>query len=457
MATCPSCSKQIPDDSIHCGYCGVPQRGAPLAQEKKTVFGFSPVESEASKTQKASQASNRSQPRRPVHPPATVSQPVSSYEKLPAPAQLRSSHSLKGGDRASTADTLIAGQSQDRASTAETLFASQGVDAISIAKTQFSTPLTPTSSSKSSIAGRADPSKSAVAGRADPSKSAVAGRADATKPVLASEALALDRWPIEPARGAFRIFLIISALLFLGIFLGPQGFSRNEGKLLFSWTLNNLEALSLPISAALLLGFGLAPLPYLIRAILSTLVGGFLIGLGMRHAAWREILLMSSFVLLPAGLFLRWKYRNSTLARFMVALGVLIALVPLIIPSPTGIPLFTAFTGLDQASILGILAKLSPAVLILFLLLSLLAFLGESSTGLVHVWGGCILCLWPIHGLCLELDSLLSPPGSSTILFLPIYQWLMLLACLVISSLGVFQICAKSIGRTLATLGEKGL
>ncbi len=199
-------------------------------------------------------------------------------------------------------------------------------------------------------------------------------------PVLASEALREDLEPTEPGRELFRG---------LGIAFGFLG-----ATLVFS--LGGLQLKLLPLGALLAANAVLCfvGLSYAKRAasVLTTSVIGFI------AAAWaitgtagemvQQCLLSLGTLVLSGGLLFRSSYRASRRARAIVGAGIALMLLWLLVSPP---PDYASWTWQSSVSLA------LRAVFGILVLLSLLAFMGEASTGGTRVWGSGLLLWFPVH------------------------------------------------------------
>ncbi len=80
-----------------------------------------------------------------------------------------------------------------------------------------------------------------------------------------------------------------------------------------------LSRLYLAMGGVLLLASALLPLPYLVRGAMGLVLGCFPLAISMVDCTWREALTVWSIFLLGMGLFHRWNYRASVLARQRLA------------------------------------------------------------------------------------------------------------------------------------------
>lgn len=467
MALCPKCTKQAPEGAAHCGYCGAPLREA-SAPEKKTLFGYAamgpraapageaaigpdaaagpagpaatgrPARSTAAEAMARTQLDSGTAAHAATTRPSSGGTPLPMTlmkQGLPAPASLRRSqpHEVQPRHPAGPAipKTALAAAQPEPAS-----------DPQPAALPARSALIPPTAAGLPAASAPLLPATVAPSPAGPP-----VGR-EPSRPVLASETLAEDRAPAEPGRSAMRVLMATGGLLLLGLFLAPVG--EGAHGLRFAWqALSGLEGLPLlervylAACGLLSLAAALLPIPFLARALAGALLGlgGLALVMASAGGDWRLVANISVCFLLPAGLLHRWRYRDSLLARLLVALCVAAVLVLLLVPGPAGVPLLQALEGLGEASAAGAVARLSPLLLLLLALLSLLAFLGSGSTGLVQVWAVCLLFYVPLQS---SLVALLAPGQGLWPELTRIFANFALLVYLTLAAFGLSQIMAAA-------------
>jgi hypothetical protein len=151
------------------------------------------------------------------------------------------------------------------------------------------------------------------------------GHSDTPKPVLASELLAEEVAPLEPARQACRVWLVLIAAgialvgVALRLGLGVPGL-RLEG-----------ATLSFALAAAIA-ALALLPFPYRARATMAVAGGTLLMGLGLRNIGplaglafdggeWRQLARLVAFSALPVALVLRTRYPAYPPVRWILVAG----------------------------------------------------------------------------------------------------------------------------------------
>ncbi len=197
-------------------------------------------------------------------------------------------------------------------------------------------------------------------------------------PVLASEALRKEVAPQEPGRMTMRALLLFA------------GLTGSVSSLL----LMRFTGMGVPLAGAFigLTLLGLPPIPYAARAVAAVTIAGCALGV----VTWMNLAQTGSsavvaesigLTLLAAALFFRAWHRGSTLARFLVLVGLVVSASWL---GTSGA--LAEMTTLDPwwQSWLPIVLR---APLGLLMMLSLLAFMDERSTGGCEIWATGVV-LW---------------------------------------------------------------
>ncbi len=487
MATCSKCFKQIPDDAVHCGFCGA-ARNKP--KEKKTLFGYASLSPEALAKERALQRQTRSSSEvvsvdlaapdsgLPIAESVGPTSPGKVASPIPKTSSSLADVSTEAFEQTlmavPTASVFDASNSAGASSYQPALAAPASLP--SAGPPAVIAPLTPQESSahqaKEISAHRLDdasgrqipatlsesPEAPTSGGReglaireiAEEHKIPPTIRQDSTakvgvayKPVLASQSLAEDLAPREPGKTAMRITMFLSSLFLLGIFCAP---GLENGALVFAWdllpkmeVLDFIKQIYFVLGGVIFLAAALLPLPYLVRAVISLLFGLFPLGvyLGIDNI-WQSYTIHVALVVLPAALFLRWTYRGSALAKVLVGLGVVAVLCTALVPIHGTLPILSTFDGIGDASALQVLITIFPNILICLAFLSLLGLLGKGSTGFVQVWAIGLLLYLPLHHWIPLLDF---KAGNTVFNVLPvIITGLAMLIFLTMSSLGLFQL-----------------
>jgi hypothetical protein len=226
--------------------------------------------------------------------------------------------------------------------------------------------------------------------------------AAAQPPFLASQTAARLGRPVEPFYESVRLVLLAFGALLVIAFVTPVG----TEPLAFHWNAiasapGKAKIQPLLIAAAGVLGIlmSLIPLAYLGRAALAAVIGLIPLVLGLALGAafdWREALSLVAAIAVVAGLFVRNEYRNDLLPRVLVTAGVVLGLVPLLVPIAGQIPLVLALKGIGGAPTAA--AKIGVVLQLMSVLLGLLALIawlpGPGTAGAkVLAW---VILLFPI-------------------------------------------------------------
>lgn len=199
----------------------------------------------------------------------------------------------------------------------------------------------------------------------------------------------------EPGRGLMRLLMALGGLALLGLFLAPWDGER------FFWQqrltgMNFVFRLFLAAGGVVFLAGAAIPIPYGLRALVAFLVGltpvvlAKVIELQSGSLGPEQVLgllLLTILMLLPAALFHRGRVGNTVLGRVFVVMGVVGVLAFLMVPRGAGMPMVLTFRALSNVSTAAqAVGAALPLVLLLFGVLSMLAFMPARSTGLAAVW-----------------------------------------------------------------------
>jgi hypothetical protein len=227
----------------------------------------------------------------------------------------------------------------------------------------------------------------------------------AQPPYLASQTAARAGRPIEPWKDSLRIVMFVWGALLLAAFATPWSLDP----LKFSWdAISELpgkeKLLPLIIGAVGLLSIviGALSVPSPARGAIAAVLGlaGIFVPLlvsGM--PAWQALVGAIGVIVLVPSLLVRHEYRDASLARILVTVGVIASLVPYVVPSGGGdVPLVGMFHAVldaeGQRKIVALVKLLFPVVVAL----GLLAWLPSPSSGaakpiawVVLMWGIAVL------------------------------------------------------------------
>jgi hypothetical protein len=210
----------------------------------------------------------------------------------------------------------------------------------------------------------------------------------AAPPYLASQTAARAGRPIEPWKDSLRMNMFIWGGVLLVAFATPLLISP---KLVFNWDViaNEAGVAKLPpliVAAVGLLSVAIAGIPMspaprgMIAAVLGlagVLVPMFLFGM----PPWQMLLPVAGLIILIPSLLVRNEYRDSSLPRILVTVGVITTLVPFLIPENGSLPLVELFKlAIDAPGSAKLLVLLIIAQ-IAIVILSLLAWMPSPASG----------------------------------------------------------------------------
>jgi hypothetical protein len=222
---------------------------------------------------------------------------------------------------------------------------------------------------------------------APPPPMPVAPIPSAAPPYLASQTAARAGRPIEPWKDALRTNMFIWGALLLVAFVAPL----STDPLAFWWDqianadgvrkLPPLILAAVGLLSVAIAGIPMAPSPRgMIAALLGLagiLVPAFLFGM----PPWQSLLQTGGLILLIPSLLVRNEYRDSSLPRILVTVGVVAALLPLLLPVNGSLPLVELFKGAIDAPGSAKLLILLVLAQIAIIVLSLLAWMPAPASG----------------------------------------------------------------------------
>jgi hypothetical protein len=269
---------------------------------------------------------------------------------------------------------------------------------------------------------------------AEPSSSSPALR-EAPKPVLASELFAEEMAPLEPARHACRVWLVLIAAGVAAVGLGLRlglGIPRLR-----------LEGATLSFAAAAAVAaLALLPFAYRARAWVAVSTGVLLMGLGLRNvgplaglafegAEWRQLARLVALSVLPAALALRARYPAYRPLRLVLGAALGCA-------GPFAVLEMTLALNPGVDPLVRLLASLCSAVVAI----GLVGLLPDGLTRAGRVWAGAILLVLPAEIAIRELTLL--GGGDAGLLTYPTTALAMLCAGL-LTTLGGYQLVAQAV------------
>jgi hypothetical protein len=222
---------------------------------------------------------------------------------------------------------------------------------------------------------------------APPPPQPVAPIPSAAPPYLASQTAARAGRPIEPWKDSLRTNMFIWGALLLVAFVAPLSIDP----LVFWWDqIANAEGVGklppLILAAVGLLSVAIAGIPMspaprgMIAALLGLagiLVPTFLFGM----PPWQSLLQTGGLIILIPSLLVRNEYRDSSLPRILVTVGVIATLLPLLLPVNGSLPLVELFKGAIDAPGSAKLLILLVLAQIAIVVLSLLAWMPSPASG----------------------------------------------------------------------------
>jgi hypothetical protein len=238
----------------------------------------------------------------------------------------------------------------------------------------------------------------------------------ASPPYLASQTHSRTGRPIEPWKDSLRFQMFVWGAALLAVFAVPIAIDP----LLGYWTFvtdapGTMKIQPLVMASVGLLGIVIASIPMspaprgLIAAILG-FTGVFMPTiLGLVEGApfvWQTLVPIVALLTLLPGLLVRAEYRDSILPRVLVTVGVLVTLVPYLIPGDSGLPLVNLFKALiDAPGEIKVIVGVQLAEIVV-VVLCLLVWLPAPSTAMAKLFAW-LLILWPlvVHVTTLLLDA----------------------------------------------------
>ncbi|MDQ3369531.1 MAG: hypothetical protein M3680_29230, partial [Myxococcota bacterium] len=223
----------------------------------------------------------------------------------------------------------------------------------------------------------------------------------ASPPYLASQTAARAGRPLEPWKDALRVLMFIWGGVLLAAFATPLALDP----LTFNWDLiaNAEGPAKLPplIMAAVgllsivIAGIPMSPVPRALIAALLGLAGIFVpLLIGGTVPPWQVLVPLAGTLLLIPNLLVRHEYRDATLPRILITVGVIAALLPYVIPQHGTLALVELFKlAIDAPGAFKVVIILQIA-LIAIIVLSLLAWMPSPSSAGAKVFAW-LLILWP--------------------------------------------------------------
>ena len=208
--------------------------------------------------------------------------------------------------------------------------------------------------------------------------------------------------PIEPWKDSLRIMMFIWGGVLILAFLTPTGLVPSL-KFHFNTIIDGAGTAKLPplvMVAVGLLSIVLAAIPMstLPRGLLAGLMGltGLVLPtiLGLadgKDLVWQELVGQIGLLVLIPGLFLRHEYRESILPRMMITVGVLMVLVPELVPRNDTMRLVENFKAVIDAPGDQKVMPIVQIVKMLLVVATLLAWLPSPSTGAAKIFAWLLM------------------------------------------------------------------
>ena len=389
MKKCASCTKDLPDAALHCVFCGAKQPPAPATAGgmAKTVMG---AYSASDMMDHLKQQGGAPPPKLPPAAPYRPSPPPPPQASGHQPPQPPAPQPLAPASAANAATMFVpgGGPPQGAFGGGQQQGGHQPAGAFGVgggpapAHQPFgghgpmSHPIGTSPSHASSVPLAAPPPPQPIA----PIPSAV-------PPYLASQTAARAGRPIEPWKDSLRTMMFIWGALLLAAFAAPLTISP----LTFNWDmianadgvgkLPPLIMAAVGILSVAIAGIPMSPAP---RGMIAALLGlaGILVPMFLAGMPpWQSLLPVAGLIILIPSLLVRNEYRDSSLPRILITVGVIATLLPLLIPVNSSLPLVDLFKmaidapGSAKLLVLLILAQIAIVVL------SLLGWMPSPASG----------------------------------------------------------------------------
>lgn len=461
MKKCASCTKDLPDAALHCVFCGAKQPPAPAvaAGQAKTVMGYSANEVADHLKQQghlprahAPSAQPFAPPQRPAAPPAGGQFPA------PAPSYPSAPPQYQPPSAAANAATMFVpgGGPPGFAPTPGPTGAPAGAFGIGGGPAPAHQPHQPQAQpvpTPYQAPNRQNrPSQHGGGMSPQPIQPLPQYQATHSTPERAGR-------PIEPWKDALRIMMFIWGGVLIVAFLTPTALVP-ELKFHFNTIIDGagtqkLEPLVLVAVGLLSVVLAAIPMSSMPRGLIAGLMGltGLLlptiVGLADgKDLVWQELVGIVGMIALIPALFLRHEYRESILPRVLVTVGVLMVLVPELVPQNEQINLVDNFKAVIDAE--GD-KKIMPIIEILKVLLvvaTLLAWLPSPSSGGSKLFAWLLIpygALVALAGLFLLLGNDLLGKALESGPYEAVMAWAPVSAFLVLVGYGFATVLGKQL------------
>ncbi len=391
MKKCASCTKDLPEAAQHCVFCGAKQPPSSQPAMAKTVMGYSSTDMVDALKAGGNPMPANAPSAAPYSPsrPQPASQPPPGYGAAPvAPASQGGSQPNYPPGHPNFVPVAPAH--------AATVFAQGGQPAPAPAQNPGYQPRSQNPSQPPPHAGAYQVGPIPVAGPIP---------AASVPPYLASQTAERAGYPIEPWKDSLRLVMFVWGVVMLAAFATPTG----TDPIGFNWdTLLHGEGLAklpmLLMASVGLLGIVIAAIPMqpLPRGVLAALLGlaGIFVPVIVSIVQsgdvpdWTVLVKLGAVITLIPGLLVRHEYRESTLPRVLVTIGVLCVLVPLLVPAGGEIPVVGKIKALIDAPGSAKVTSMLEFANIVLVVLALLAWMPAPTTGGAKIIA-FLLILWP--------------------------------------------------------------
>jgi hypothetical protein len=228
--------------------------------------------------------------------------------------------------------------------------------------------------------------------------------------------------PIEPWKDALRIMMFIWGGVLIVAFLTPTSLvpelTFHFNTIIDGAGMQKLEPLVLVAVGLLSIVLAAIPMSSLPRGLIAGLMGltGLVLPtiLGLvdgKDLVWQELVGLVGIITLIPGLFLRHEYRESILPRVMITIGVLMVLVPELVPRNEQINLVDNFKAIIDAEGDRKIMPIIEVVMVLLVVSTLLAWLPSPSSGASKLFAWLLIP----YGALVTLVALILALGNSAI------------------------------------------
>lgn len=437
MKKCASCTKDLPEAALHCVFCGAKQPPAPAVQPglAKTAFGYSNEQLQQLKSQQPAPG-----PYVPPAPPAAIEPPrAHSPSQQPAyanHAQANAATLFVNNPPPQMAPPAPPAQQAPNNAFASTLAAPPPYNPQPVPAPQYPAPVPQPMAPPNPGMGVQGPSygyNGPIPAAGSPAYQAKPGN------------------PVDPWKSSLPLQMIIWGIATLVAFVTPM----HLDPLGFNWDLiihGPMEAKvpMLSIAAMGLLGVVIAVIPMqsLPRGILAALLGlaTFVVPMvvaGKFPTDWHVLAPLIGALLIVPSLLVRNEYTEAALPRVLVTTGVVLVLLPFVVPDNGAIPL----VGLMKSLVAGHIhtSEIVAIATVVFVILNLLVWMPGPATagGKVFAWVWMLSPLIIFVGMFADHPSLIGEMAKSSPGML--LQWVFVTTSIVFIGYGLATVVGKQL------------